>query len=83
MNEVAIVAFEEADMLRHIDALDANELDNLGFGVIGFAAQTVVRRYNALESRMAGLAPERVLGNPLFTVSWAATKVRAIRTANR
>lgn len=68
MNEVATLAFDEADMLRHIEALDTHELDNLEFGVIGFDAQTVVRRYNALESRLAGLAPERVLGNPLFTV---------------
>ena len=27
----------------------------------------MVQRYNATESRMAGLSPERVLGLPLFT----------------
>lgn len=48
------------------DASDA-ELDQLCFGVIGFDADGVVRRYNAWESRAAGLSPERVIGQPLFT----------------
>jgi photoactive yellow protein len=30
-------------------------------------AQTAVTRYNAFESRAAGLSPGRVLGQPLFT----------------
>jgi photoactive yellow protein len=42
-------------------------LDVLDFGVIGFDAEAVVRRYNALESKLAGMASERVLGEPLFT----------------
>ncbi|MDC6167474.1 PAS domain-containing protein [Paucibacter sp. XJ19-41] len=44
------------------------ELDALDFGVIGFDAEGVVRRYNAFESKAAGLSPERVLGHALFTV---------------
>lgn len=36
------------------------------FGVIGLDAGLRVRTYNALESREAGLAPERVLGKPMF-----------------
>lgn len=44
------------------------DLDALDFGVIGFDAQGVVRAYNALESKMAGLSLERVIGHELFTV---------------
>ncbi|RYH14512.1 MAG: phosphonate transporter, partial [Alphaproteobacteria bacterium] len=38
------------------------------FGVIGFDAGTAVRRYNAFESKAAGLSPQRVLGHALFAV---------------
>lgn len=44
------------------------DLDRLGFGVIGFDADGLVRRYNALESKAAGLSPERVLARSLFTM---------------
>ncbi|MEO7937613.1 MAG: PAS domain-containing protein [Burkholderiaceae bacterium] len=47
--------------------LDGEALDALDFGVIGFDAQTLVCQYNALESRMAGLQQDRVIGQPLFT----------------
>jgi len=53
-----------------IDALGAMEhdaLDALDVGVIGFNAETLVRRYNATESRLAGLSADRVMGLPLFT----------------
>ena len=36
------------------------------FGAIGLGADLRVRTYNARESREAGLAPERVLGKPMF-----------------
>jgi len=42
-------------------------LDTLTFGVIGFDADTLVRQYNATESRLAGLTADRVIGLPLFT----------------
>lgn len=45
-----------------------DDLDALEFGVIAFDDQGIVRRYNALESRLAGLSPQRVLGHSLFTV---------------
>lgn len=67
MTEEAMV-FERADLQAQIDALDAAALDGLNFGVIGFDADGVVRRYNAFESKWAGLSPERVLGHALFTV---------------
>ena len=66
--ESATLAFQDADILTHLlDAPDA-ALDALTFGVIGFDADGVVRRYNAWESRAAGLSLPRVVGHPLFTV---------------
>ncbi|MDQ2822531.1 MAG: phosphonate transporter [Pseudomonadota bacterium] len=44
-----------------------SELDTLEFGVIGFDADTIVCSYNRFESQAAGLSPQRVLGQPLFT----------------
>ena len=67
MNELALLAFDQPNLLGPLEGLDDSALDNLDFGVIGFDAQTAVRRYNAAESKLAGLAPHRVLGNPLFT----------------
>lgn len=60
--------FTDADLLPALQRLDDAGLDALDFGVIGFDAGDVVRRYNAPESRLAGLSPARVLGQPLFTV---------------
>lgn len=60
--------FGQPDILDPLLALDADGLDRLEFGVIGIDADTVVRDYNALESKLAGLSRERVVGNPLFTV---------------
>ena len=60
--------FSDADLLPALQQMTDPELDGLDFGVIGIDAGDVVRRYNALESRLAGLSPQRVLGHPLFTV---------------
>ena len=51
-----------------LEQLDQVGIDRLDFGTIGFDAAGVVGRYNAFESEAAGLAPARVLGQPLFTV---------------
>lgn len=51
-----------------LDDLQDPALDDLAFGIIGFDDQTLVRRYNTFESQAAGLARERVLGFPLFTL---------------
>jgi photoactive yellow protein len=67
MNELALLEFNQANILGPLEVLDDSELDDLDFGVIGFDADTAVRRYNAFESKLAGLAPQRVLGNALFT----------------
>ena len=68
MNEVLTLTFDQPDILEQISTFGQRELDDLDFGVIGFDADTVVRLYNAHESKLAGLSPHRVLGHPLFTV---------------
>ena len=60
--------FEQAGALDQLLALQADDMDRLDFGVIGFDADGVVRQYNAFESKAAGLASDRVLGHALFTV---------------
>jgi photoactive yellow protein len=68
MTELLQLAFNEFDICARIEALDDAGIDGLEFGVIGFDADTVVRRYNTHESKLAGLASSRVVGQPLFTV---------------
>ncbi len=60
--------FDQKGLLDIVDAMDDGEIDDLDFGVIGFDAETAVRRYNSFEATMAGLAPARVVGSALFTV---------------
>lgn len=67
MSTLHALHFSEAALLPALQRMTDAELDGLGFGVIGFDAADVVRRYNACESRLAGLSPQRVLGQPLFT----------------
>lgn len=60
--------FTDVELLSALQQGSDADLDGLEFGVIGIDAAGVVRRYNAHESRLAGLSPQRVLGHPLFTV---------------
>ena len=62
------LAFNQPDLFSAIAAEPAEALDHLDFGVIGFDAETAVTHYNAFESQAAGLSPQRVLGQPLFTL---------------
>lgn len=66
MNAPAL-SFDMPGLGPQLAALSEAELDMLDFGVIGFDGATVVCRYNQLESAAAGLSPQRVLGQPLFT----------------
>lgn len=70
MTQPVLIAFDvaPADVSVFLDRACAADLDALEFGVIGFDAEGVVRRYNTHESRMAGLPLDRVVGHPLFTV---------------
>ncbi len=61
------LSFSTADLVSQLDNCSPEQLDQLDFGVIGFDAETNVQRYNAFESQAAGLSPQRVLGQPLFT----------------
>lgn len=61
------LTFDQADLGPQLAPLTETELDMLDFGVIGFDAETSVCRYNAFESQAAGLSPQRVLNQPLFT----------------
>jgi photoactive yellow protein len=67
MSEFEPPVFDAANLAESIAQLDDAHLDALSFGVIGFDAGGIVRRYNATESNYAGLAADRVLGQPLFT----------------
>ena len=67
MNTVQAVSFSEIALHSELDRYTDDELDTLNFGVIGFDASGVVRRYNSFESKAAGLSNVRVLGQPLFT----------------
>lgn len=62
------LTFDQVRIAPLLHALDDDALDSLGFGVIGFDTEGMVRRYNAVESRLAGLPTERVLGLHLFGV---------------
>jgi photoactive yellow protein len=57
-----------ADVSAFLGRASAADLDALEFGIIGFDDEGVVRRYNAHESRMAGLSLDRVVGHAFFTV---------------
>jgi photoactive yellow protein len=59
--------FDDRGLAGLLDACNQDQLDALGFGVIGFDADSIVQRYNAVESQAAGLSPQRVIGEPLFT----------------
>jgi photoactive yellow protein len=67
MNPASPLAFAAPGLLPQLAAADEAQLDQLDFGVIGFDADTIVRVYNATESRAAGLSPRNVLGQLLFT----------------
>jgi photoactive yellow protein len=68
MTTAQALSFATSDLQAELDRLGDDELDALDFGVIGMDAEGLVRRYNAFESKAAGLSQARCLGQPLFTV---------------
>ena len=68
MNTTTDVTFDQDGIAATLATLDAAGLDALDFGVIGFDREGRVQRYNAFESKAAGLRTERVLGQDLFTL---------------
>jgi photoactive yellow protein len=61
------LAFEQANLLNSLAALDHQQLDELTFGVIGFGQDCLVKRYNRFETEAAGLNQNYVLGKHVFT----------------
>jgi len=59
--------FIQADILASVDGISDADADQLAFGVIGFDGSNIVRRYNAWESKAAGLSTANVLGREMFT----------------
>ncbi len=68
MSNELLAPFDGDQTTAFLAAASDKALDTLDYGVIGFDADCTVRRYNAFESKAAGLSPERVIGNHLFTV---------------
>jgi photoactive yellow protein len=60
-------SFDARGLADILDASSPEQLDALDFGVIAFDADSNVQRYNTFESQAAGLSPQRVIGEPLFT----------------
>jgi photoactive yellow protein len=60
--------FADPGLLALLEAADAAGLDRLDFGVIRMDRAGIVVAYNVHESRLAGLAPDRVLGLHFFSV---------------
>ncbi|MFL6717901.1 MAG: phosphonate transporter [Burkholderiaceae bacterium] len=67
MTQLANYAFTQPELLSLLASASPEALDSLDFGLIGFDADGMVRQYNDFESRAAGLSPQRVLGQALFT----------------
>lgn len=61
------LAFDQSDLGQRLAALTDEQLDDVGFGIIGFDAETLVQRYNRFESQAAGLSPQSVVGQPFFS----------------
>lgn len=59
--------FDAPALYGQLNALDGAQLDALDFGVIHFGPDGIVKRYNATESRATGVAPDRVVGQHVFT----------------
>jgi photoactive yellow protein len=52
--------------LAYLQAMQPEARDQLAFGVIGLDRSGIARAYNATEARLAGLAPDTVLGVSFF-----------------
>jgi photoactive yellow protein len=49
-----------------LEGITPLECDELPFGLVGLSPAGLVEIYNAAESRLAGLRPERVIGRAFF-----------------
>jgi photoactive yellow protein len=58
--------FDEPALAAALTAMSDLELDALDFGVVEMNHECLVLRYNAAESRLSGLPPNRVIGRRFF-----------------
>ncbi len=56
----------ETVALYDLETMSGADRDALPFGVVGFAADTIVQVYNATEAQLSGLDPATVVGVPFF-----------------
>lgn len=63
-------------VLEMVDALSPTELDGLPYGVIQLDRTGRILKYNAVESRLASLAPEDAVGKQFFTEVAPCTRVQ-------
>ena len=56
----------ESVTLADLQTMRSDVCDQLSFGVIGLDRSGIARLYNATEARLAGLAPDTVLGVGFF-----------------
>ncbi len=59
--------FDARDLFDNLDAADAARLDEASFGIVAMTPNGHVTEYNAAESRLAGLSPDRVIGRHFFS----------------
>ena len=64
--ETIIDATIDTMTLAELQLMQSGDLDRLPFGVIGLDRSGMTEIYNATEARMAGLAPDSVLGSSFF-----------------
>ncbi len=60
------INFHAPDLLPVLQNSSIAELDQLGFGVIGFDLDGIVKVYNETESRYANFDPKRIIDTDLF-----------------
>lgn len=58
--------FDDPEILGNLETASGNEMDALDFGVVGMQGNGTVTLYNAFESNLSGLEPNRVLGRNYF-----------------
>jgi photoactive yellow protein len=63
-------------VLEVVDAMSPGELDGLPYGVIQLDRTGRILKYNAVESRLASLAPEDAVGKQFFTEIAPCTRVQ-------
>lgn len=61
-----MTSFEQPALHATLLAALDSELDELPFGVVELGTDLICTRYNAAESRISGLGPERVIGRTFF-----------------